>query len=153
MDLPREVELVLAYVGAWAPSRPSIAAIALVGSHARGGAQPDSDVDLVLLTDDPPAQPWPDELEAVSVIREQWWGTLREHHLRLPDGLVVEVGVAPTSWAAIDPVDAGTLAVVGGVLVALHDPIDLLADLLLATTCSGSGGLGSAVRAQAIDAS
>ena len=37
----------------WAAARPDIQALALAGSHARGAARPDSDVDLILLCDEP----------------------------------------------------------------------------------------------------
>lgn len=47
-----EVQEVLAAVTEWAKVR-SFRGLALVGSYARGQARPDSDIDLVLLTDDP----------------------------------------------------------------------------------------------------
>jgi predicted nucleotidyltransferase len=37
----------------WAQARPDVRAVALVGSWARGAARPDSDVDLMLLVDEP----------------------------------------------------------------------------------------------------
>ncbi len=37
----------------WAYARSDILAIALVGSHARNAAREDSDVDLVIITNDP----------------------------------------------------------------------------------------------------
>lgn len=40
-------------ITAWFQAREGVATIALVGSHARGAARPDSDIDLVLLVDDP----------------------------------------------------------------------------------------------------
>jgi predicted nucleotidyltransferase len=39
----------------WATAEPTIKALALVGSHARGTARADSDIDLVLLTTHPRA--------------------------------------------------------------------------------------------------
>src|SRR5207244_13183284 len=39
----------------WAAHQPTIAAVALVGSHARGEARPDSVIDLVLLCEEPHA--------------------------------------------------------------------------------------------------
>ena len=38
-----------------AAHQPTIAAVALVGSHARGEARPDADIDLVLLCEEPHA--------------------------------------------------------------------------------------------------
>jgi predicted nucleotidyltransferase len=37
----------------WAKALPTICAVALVGSHARGTARADSDIDLIVLTTDP----------------------------------------------------------------------------------------------------
>jgi predicted nucleotidyltransferase len=49
----RGIELILRVVLAWATAQPKIRAVALVGSHARGTAGPDSDIDLMLLATDP----------------------------------------------------------------------------------------------------
>jgi tRNA nucleotidyltransferase (CCA-adding enzyme) len=46
------IEALLRAVAAWAAAEPRVAAVALVGSHARGAARPDSDVDLVVLADE-----------------------------------------------------------------------------------------------------
>jgi Nucleotidyltransferase domain len=46
----------------WAAHQPTIAGVALVGSYARGEARPDSDIDVVLLCEEPHAflahAPW-----------------------------------------------------------------------------------------------
>jgi len=47
------IEHIMRTVLAWATAQPKIRAVALVGSHARGAARPDSDIDLVLLVTDP----------------------------------------------------------------------------------------------------
>jgi predicted nucleotidyltransferase len=49
----RDIEPILQVVLAWAIAQSKIRAVALVGSHARGTARPDSDIDLMLLTTDP----------------------------------------------------------------------------------------------------
>jgi hypothetical protein len=43
------IEHIIRIVLAWATAQPKIRAVALVGSHARGAARQDSDIDLVLL--------------------------------------------------------------------------------------------------------
>lgn len=43
----------LAELANWAASRDVVVAVALVGSYARGEARPDSDVDVVISTNDP----------------------------------------------------------------------------------------------------
>jgi hypothetical protein len=109
----------------------------LVGSRARGDARPDSDVDLVVLVDEPGGMldrsAWFAIFgEGTRLIRAASFGAIQERRLRRPDGLVVEVGVGQPAWASVDPVDAGTARVVRDGFVALHDPRGLLAELLAA---------------------
>ena len=123
-------------VTTWARERPDVRGLALVGSYARGAARPDSDVDLVLLTDDPASYiadaDWATELGASKIVRTQAWGPLTERRLLLPSGLEVEVGVVLPLWAATDPVDAGTRRVVAEGFRILYDPEGRLATLAAA---------------------
>jgi predicted nucleotidyltransferase len=127
-----EVEQLLRRVREWAEGRDDLAAVALVGSWARDEAREDSDVDLVVLTD-AEAGDWVDELAPeADVVRHGTWGVVTERRLRMPSGLEVEVGIAARSWAATDPVDAGTRRVAEMGLRALYDPDDLLEELACA---------------------
>lgn len=135
---PARIEQLLERVTAWARRRPDIRGLALVGSWARGTAGPDSDVDLVLLTnhrdrylDD---EDWTAALGATRVVRTEAWGQLTERRLLLENGLEVEVGITDPAWAATDPVDPGTRRVVTGGLRILHDPEGRLAALAVAAT-------------------
>jgi hypothetical protein len=110
-------------------------AVALVGSHARGEATTESDVDLVLLLEEPgpllDSEDWFATLgEGAELVRSASFGAVEERRLRRPDGLVVEVCVGLPSWADVDPVDAGTASVVAGGLRVLWDPYGLLHRLL-----------------------
>ena len=49
MENYQSIELIPQVVVAWATAQPKIRAIALVGSHARGIARPDADIDFMLL--------------------------------------------------------------------------------------------------------
>lgn len=74
-------------------------------------------------------------LERASVVRRMDWGPLlTERRLRLGSGFEVEFGFAPIAWASTDPVDPGTAGVVRGGLRALHDPDEVLAELLRAVS-------------------
>jgi hypothetical protein len=88
--------------------------MALVGSWARDAARPDSDVDLVVLTDDPDSyvtrEDWTVELGGTRIVRTQAWGPPTERRLLLEDGSELEVGVVLPTWAATGPVDPGTAA-------------------------------------------
>ena len=144
--LPRgrahEVENLLAAVGSWAGGRPDLRAVALVGSWVRGTARMDSDVDIVLLTDNPPSyvesDAWLPAFGADAVVRTHRWGVLTERRLTRPSGLEVEVGVAPPTWALTEPLDDGTAQVAGDGLIAVYDPDRLLARLIDAVAARGA---------------
>jgi hypothetical protein len=134
----REVDDILGHAAAWGAERADIVAIALVGSWARGTERPDSDVDLVVLTDDPSAyterDDWVETLApGAELVRTGDWQAIVERRIRLPSGLEVEVGVGRPAWAATSPVDPGTRRVVRDGMNALYDPRDLLAALRAAT--------------------
>lgn len=86
-----EVEWVMQRVAQWARTQPDIRALLLVGSWARDAAQPDSDVDLVVLTTTPecysPDGAWIRELGAVAISRVQQWGAIAERRIVLSSGL------------------------------------------------------------------
>src|SRR5512143_2179948 len=110
MNLQRTDEFIQQFT-AWAQSQPDVLAAALVGSHARGEARADSDVDLVLLC-----------TRAADYLADLSWtlrfGSVREHRLEdygrltsvrawYEDGLEVEYGITDEDWAA-SPLDEGT---------------------------------------------
>ena len=132
-----EVESVLERAASWAAARDDVAAVALVGSWARDAAGQDSDVDLVVLTDEPDAytesEDWIEELApGASLVRTEDWVAIVERRLLLPSGLEVEVGFGRPSWAATARVDSGTRRVVDDGLHAVYDPRGLLAALVSA---------------------
>ncbi|MFU8851608.1 nucleotidyltransferase domain-containing protein [Micromonospora sp. SL1-18] len=127
----REVRSVVDLVTGWASEHEDVRAVLVVGSWARGAARMDSDVDIVVLTDNPRyAEPgvWTDRLGG-EVVRLGEWGPLREVRVRCPSGLEVEMGVVPVSWANIDPVDPGTRRVVSDGHRIAYDPQGVLAAL------------------------
>jgi pimeloyl-ACP methyl ester carboxylesterase len=126
-----EVEHLLDSLEGWSRRRPDVRALALVGSWARNEARPGSDLDLVLLSDDPTRylerDGWAQELGAKRVTPPTVWGVLTERRLHMPSGLEVDVAIGSPSWANTDPLDPGTKRVASGGLVPLHDPDGLLA--------------------------
>lgn len=137
----REVERVVRDATVWARARRDVAGVAVVGSWARGTASDDSDVDLVLLSDDPTAythrEDWVAELfPSARLMRTGDWGAIVERRLLLPSGLEVELGVGSPSWAAVEPLDEGTQRVVRDGLRVIYDPRGLLADLAAAVAAS-----------------
>jgi len=69
-----------ARVRAWAASRPDLLGVTLAGSHARGAARADSDIDLVILTVQPTAYlqdtSWARRFGEVSRLRVEDWGAV-----------------------------------------------------------------------------
>ncbi len=133
----REVAELLERAAAWAAARGDVVALALVGSWARDGADPDSDVDLIVLTGSPAlytaGDEWIERLApGATLVRTGEWGPIVERRLVLPSGLEVEVGIGRRSWAETSPVEPGTRRVVRDGLRALHDPQGLLAALVSA---------------------
>ena len=131
-----QVNNLLARAARWAAGRSHVRGLLLVGFWARGTPRPDSDVDLVLLTEDVEryldGQELVRALGAIRLVRSQNWGAIEERRLLLPSGLEVEVGVGHPSWARIDPVDQGTRRVIRNGARILHDPEGLLASLITA---------------------
>jgi uncharacterized protein len=135
------VEAVIERFRVWGLDRPDVRAIAVVGSWARGAARPDSDLDLILLTDDPSIyifdEAWTNGLPATAILFSRSWGAITERRLfvRSPSAeigpdLEVELGVGLPSWAATEPLDAGTKRVVSDGFRIVHDPYGLLEALL-----------------------
>lgn len=130
-----EVTDVLRRAIEWSSSHADARGLALVGSEARGDARPDSDVDLVLLTEEVrsyvESDDWISEmLGRITSVETCPRGTLTERRLTLPSGLEVEVGITRCSWASTSPVDPGTRQVVRGGISVLYDPDGLLVSLL-----------------------
>ena len=129
----REVSAFISGLQTWAAARDDVVAAAIVGSWARGAAREDSDVDVVLLTEDVSAfeaDGWIAELApAAELVRTAEWGAIAERRLCLPSGLEIEVGIGHPSWARAAPVDPGTRAVVRDGPRPVFDPRGLLAEL------------------------
>lgn len=124
----REVRSVVDVVSAWAAEHEDVRGVLVVGSWARGAPRMDSDVDIVVLTDNEryaEAGVWTGLLGG-EVVRLADWGPLREVRVRRPSGLEVEMGVVPISWADTGPVDSGTRRVVSDGHRIVHDPAGLL---------------------------
>jgi predicted nucleotidyltransferase len=111
-----------------------VVGIAVVGSWARTAGRADSDVDLVVLANEPSRllddRSWLTIFGSETVlVGERDFGLLQERRLRRPDGLEVEVGVAGPAWAALPP-DPGTAQVVRDGMYVIFDPEDLFAELI-----------------------
>lgn len=119
----------------WAEKQPEIIGVLLVGSHARGQAREDSDVDVVILAEAPERY-----LEEVSFVEQfgqlvrlekEDWGRLTSLRVWYEGGLEVEFGLTDPGWAAL-PADSGTREVVSDGARILFDRGGTLDTLLQA---------------------
>jgi uncharacterized protein len=105
----------------WAQAQVDIRGLALVGSHARNAARPDSDADLVLLVENPnnfPDAAWLASVEwpRAGVHPTKWtdeeYGAVWCRRAWFEPECEVEFAFASLSWADVSPVDQGTDRVV-----------------------------------------
>jgi predicted nucleotidyltransferase len=117
----------------WARHQPGVAAVALVGSHARGTAREDSDIDLVLLTKTPRTfltnTNW--LLEFGEPIRQETedWGKVTSIRVWYAEGHEVEFGIAGMGWAS-DPSDEGDARVIKNGIRILYERAGVLSTRL-----------------------
>ena len=124
VDLNSEVEKFLSNVVAWAETVPDLTAVALVGSQARGDTNPDSDIDLVLLFEEPDKflkeRSWISLFGELHRIEEEDWGKVTSLRAFYADGLEVEFGVTGLDWASA-PTEQGDILVIQEGIVVLYE--------------------------------
>jgi hypothetical protein len=108
----------------WAGGQPGVQAAALVGSHARGSAGPSSDVDLVILADDPQRfltdRTWLGTFGTPAAVSREEYGNVTSLRVHYQDGLEVEFGFTTVEWADV-PLDQGTREVISGGMRVLFE--------------------------------
>jgi len=118
------VESLLRSATQWAESDSRVVGLLLVGSHARGAARENSDVDLVLLSRAPQDlirdRSWVGAFGAVASVSQEDYGRLTSVRVHYADGSEVEFGVTDTEWASL-PLDSGTRHVLIGGARLLYD--------------------------------
>ena len=127
-DLTNEIDLnvraFLQSVVEWAKNEPDLMALARVGSHARGEASPESDVDLILLLRNPKEhlndRDWISEFGEPGHIVQEDWGKVTSLRVLYADGKEVEYGLANLEWGS-DPSDEGDAHVIGNGLIVLYE--------------------------------
>jgi predicted nucleotidyltransferase len=110
-----DIEPFLREVALWASARGDILAVALVGSHARGQARGDSDIDLVLLAEDPQKYlcdgEWPQQFGTVLRRQTEYYGLVTSVRVWYASGREVEFGWTSRAWAE-EPLEEGTRRVI-----------------------------------------
>ncbi len=116
----------IAKVADWSQRDGRVIAAAICGSHARGEARPDSDIDFCIVSSDP-----------VSLLSDRAWipgfgpdarvaGPVEDYNLvqslRVFFGETeAEFGITDPAWMQL-PIDPGTAAVINDGLKILYDP-------------------------------
>lgn len=102
---------------AFAEDTPPVESLLIVGSHARGDARDDSDIDVVIVTPnkrEPVDNPvFVNRFGSVREKQTEVWGACTSVRVWYDDGREVEFGLVEPSWAA-RPLDPGTSRVLSG---------------------------------------
>jgi hypothetical protein len=116
----------------WASARADILSVALVGSHARNAAREDSDVDLVIIADEPQDylthDKWIGIFGFVAKQQIEDYGMLTSLRVWYESGLEIEYGFTAPAWAQT-PLDEGTKQVIEGGMLILFERVALLRPL------------------------
>ncbi len=117
----------------WTSARADVQGVALVGSYARGAARDDSDIDLVILTDQPSNYlddiQWIERFGVVEKHQTEDYGRLTSQRVRYQNGPEVEYGITTPDWAAA-PLDTGTRRVISDGMLVLFERGNLLSRYL-----------------------
>lgn len=112
-------------VAEWAKLEDRIAAAAICGSHARGTATAESDIDVCLICSQPERLlgdlSWVAQFGNGRIGPREDYGLTQSVRVHYEHGLEVEFGIAGTKWMEL-PLDPGTARVFRDGLKVLFDP-------------------------------
>ena len=128
-----DISFFLSSVQQWANQSEDIKSLVLVGSHARGEAREDSDVDLVIITLNPDKYTnnyFIDNFGKVNRVKKENWG--RVNSIRVwyaNNGLEVEFGITTPIWVE-KPLDEGTFRVLSDGYKVIVDKENYFKDII-----------------------
>lgn len=106
----------LEQVRKWGRNTTDISAVILVGSHARGEARPDSDIDLVIIAETSEKylieRSWLENFGQPIRTEHEDWGLVQSLRVWYDSGLEIEFGFTSKDWIS-EPLDTGTQEVLG----------------------------------------
>jgi hypothetical protein len=126
-----ETRKLIAVIQTVVRDRDDLRAMAICGSWARGNPRPDSDLDLLIIAEDPDSlhrrQNWIREFKFSDAGFEYVnhktarYGVVWSAHIELKPDAELELTFGGESWASVDPTDPGTLDVVRDAFTILVD--------------------------------
>lgn len=129
--MQKRISQILESITGWA-FKEGFEGVLLVGSQAHGTAQPDSDIDVVILVADYSKwftnNSWTELFGKIEKSSFEDWGGVKTIRAFYQNGQEIEFNFAIPSWASINPVDAGTFRVVADGAKILYDPTQRLND-------------------------
>jgi predicted nucleotidyltransferase len=118
----------------WGEQNRSVLGILLVGSHARNAARSDSDVDLVILSNEKDNlisnHAWIETFGISEKILVENFGALTSIRVFYKNDLEIEFGIVSPDWASLNPLDPGTKRVIVDGSRIILDKKNLLKPLL-----------------------
>ena len=122
---PMDVTPLLQSLNQWARACDGVVALGIVGSHARGSPRRESDVDVIVIANDPDRfideTAWVGRFGRLTSPTVEDYGLVRS--LRCVDGAggEIEFGIAGRDWCT-PPIDAATARVIRDGLLMVYDP-------------------------------
>jgi predicted nucleotidyltransferase len=127
------VQNLLKKIKNWAHKNNDLNSLLLVGSYARNEVHQNSDIDLVLIFNDPKKYinnlDWIKEFGEIEWYEIEYWGRVTSIRAWYKSGIEVEFGITSAEWAET-PVDSGTFRVVSDGSKILVDKSKKLKQLL-----------------------
>lgn len=131
-----KIEEFIEKLAGWSASQASIKGVLLVGSHARGTARADSDIDIVIVCAAPDelisSNDWLSFCGRVKCAERENWGPVKTWRVFYEDRTEVEFGITTEQWCTADEIDPGTRRVISEGARAIYDPHFLVRDLIAA---------------------
>jgi hypothetical protein len=118
---PVETRALMEAIAAWVQAHSDLKSLGLVGSWARDDWRPDSDLDLLIIADDPTiyrfSYDWPYRLPLPEMFRvlshtDVAYGAVWSRHLFLQPKAELELTFCTVGWASTGPIDDGTRDIV-----------------------------------------
>lgn len=114
-----------------------------VGSYARGQAREDSDIDFIILTNEPDKYLdnylFAESFGAIEEIEKEYYGRVTSLRVRYLESFEAEFGVATPDWFTEDPLDTGTARVISDGAKVIIDRVGALEERIkfIQTTMPG----------------